>query len=388
MRISYYCQHVLGIGHLRRSIEICKALAQSHETTLILGGPDVSVDTSGLKILQLPGLQMDSDFNNLAPCDRSISLSQTKEQRQQLLYNHFETSAPECFITELYPFGRKAFRFEIDPVLGGIAKGTLARCKCICSVRDILVEKEEGKEKFESRVVNIVNTFYDAVLVHADPTIITLEETFTPLAEITTPIHYTGFVSEKNSTKRSNTIRDHLKLQKAQKLIVVSFGGGSVGRNLLRAVVPAFKEFLRIEPTSHVQIFTGPYCSMEDYEFINSQAQYNISVDRFTENFPDWLSTADLSISMAGYNTCMNLLQTGIPALVLPFEQNREQALRVEKISTKAPITRLTDEDLSPQRLSQMIAAQLQLPKTRSSIDLHGATTSCSIIDNLLATHS
>ncbi len=128
MRVSYYCQHVLGIGHLRRSLEICKALAQFHETTLILGGPPVSVETSGLKILQLPGLQMDKEFSNLAPCDKGVSLEKTKKQRQKLLYNHFVTSAPECFITELYPFGRKAFRFELDPVLEGITKGELPSC--------------------------------------------------------------------------------------------------------------------------------------------------------------------------------------------------------------------------------------------------------------------
>ncbi len=231
--------------------------------------------------------------------------------------------------------------------------------------------------------MNVVNSFYDAVLVHADPAVVTLDETFTPLYKITTPIHYTGFVSEKNSAKGATNIRERLKLQRDQKLIVVSLGGGSVGSNLLRATIPAFREYQRTEPNSHLQIFTGPYCSKDDYEFIDNQAQSNITVNRFTENFPDWLTAADLSISMAGYNTCMNLLQTGIPALVLPFEQNWEQTLRVQKIGTKAPITCLTSEDLSPQNLSQLITAQLRLSKTRSSIDLNGAITSCSIIDNL-----
>lgn len=383
MRISYYCQHVLGIGHLRRSLEICKALAQSHETTLILGGPPASIDTSGLQILQLPGLQMDSSFNNLAPYDKSSSLSATKEQRQHLLYQHFETSAPECFITELYPFGRKAFRFELDPVLQGISSGNLPHCHRICSVRDILVEKEEGKEKFESRVAKTVNEFYDAVLVHADPSIVTLDETFTPINKITTPIHYTGFVSEKVSRRKKTTVRRQLGLQDDQHLLVASSGGGSVGGNLLRAVVPAFREFLRLEPNSHLQIFTGPYCTREDYAFLADQSQPQITINRFTEHFPDWLEAADLSISMAGYNTCMNILQTGIPALVLPFTQNREQTLRVEKIGAKAPISSLSDEDLTPKKLCQKIAGQLQLTKTNCSIDLNGAKNSCSLIDNL-----
>jgi len=244
MRISYYCQHVLGVGHLRRSIEICKSLAKNHDTTLILGGPPTSIDTTDLNILQLPGLQMDKEFNNLTPCNATASLETTKEMRQKALYNHFVSCAPQCFITELYPFGRKAFRFELDPVLKDIKNKTLPDCTCIASVRDILVEKQQGKDKFEQRVVETLNKYYSAVLVHADPQLITLDETFTPLKEVTIPIHYTGFVSERPSSTGILQIREELNLSGQHKLIVVSIGGGSVGEELLYAVLEAFKKMV------------------------------------------------------------------------------------------------------------------------------------------------
>jgi len=384
MRISYYCQHVLGVGHLRRSIEICKALAQHHETTLILGGPPVSADTSELKVLQLPGLRMDSEFNNLTPCDNNHSLDATKEYRQRLLYSHFESTAPECFITELYPFGRKAFRFELDPVLKGIKDGSLPACRCLCSVRDILVEKIEGREKFEARVVKTLNNYYDAILIHADPTVVSLGDTFTPMGEITIPLHYTGFVSEKVSTKSNGTIREQLGISKAHQLIIASSGGGGVGAELLHATLAAFKKLLQRAPDSHLQIFTGPYCSSKDYGEIGSQSQPHITVDRFTSNFPNWLAEADLSISMAGYNTCMNLLQTGVPALVLPFHQNREQALRVDKLHEKSTIRALSPEELTPEVLCTLMAEQLKLSRMTNTIDLSGAATSRAIIDKNL----
>ncbi len=34
-------------------------------------------------------LQMDTEFNNLAPCNATMSLETTKEMRQHALYNHF-----------------------------------------------------------------------------------------------------------------------------------------------------------------------------------------------------------------------------------------------------------------------------------------------------------
>ena len=43
---------------------------------------------------------------------------------------------------ELYPFGRKAFRFELDPVLEGIRDRSLGPCRVVCSLRDVLVEKK------------------------------------------------------------------------------------------------------------------------------------------------------------------------------------------------------------------------------------------------------
>ncbi|HID02727.1 MAG TPA: glycosyltransferase, partial [Desulfobacterales bacterium] len=46
MKVACYCQHVLGIGHFHRSLEICKALAERHETVMILGGPDVTLPES------------------------------------------------------------------------------------------------------------------------------------------------------------------------------------------------------------------------------------------------------------------------------------------------------------------------------------------------------
>ena len=50
MKIVCYCQHVLGIGHFHRSLELCKALAQHHETVMVLGGPDVDLPKSAVTL--------------------------------------------------------------------------------------------------------------------------------------------------------------------------------------------------------------------------------------------------------------------------------------------------------------------------------------------------
>jgi predicted glycosyltransferase len=372
MKVSYYCQHVLGIGHFHRSLEICRAIARNHPTTLILGGPVVQVDIPEIEVLRLPGLQMDSEFSTMVPCDSNLSLEEVKKARRKLLYNHFAKSCPDVFVTELYPLGRKAFRFELDPVLDHIREKVSPRCFCYCSVRDILVEKKTGREKFEDRAVKTLNRYYDGLLVHADPKVITLEETFGRLKDIHIPLHYTGFVSQHRRTAPMVNIRSTFDLGPEDKLIVASIGGGNVGSELLFAAIDGFNS-LKSKVNSHLQLFCGPYCEDNIYEQLQRKTGPNISLQRFTDRFPEWLSAADLSISMAGYNTCMNLVQAGTPALVYPFGQNREQRLRAERLAEKTAISLLTDRDLQSRLVSRHIIRQLDTPRSAEFINIDGA---------------
>jgi predicted glycosyltransferase len=196
MKIFVYCQHVLGIGHLFRALEICKAL-KGHAVVLITGGPPIAIDLpEHVRSFCLPQLQMDSGFRGLLSADQQRSVDQIKEQRQQALFTLFEKETPDIFLVELYPFGRKAFRFELDPVLEAISEKRLASCKVICSVRDILVEKED-QQRHENRALKILNQFFDAILVHSDPKLIRLEETFFRADDLKIPVVYTGFIAQQ-----------------------------------------------------------------------------------------------------------------------------------------------------------------------------------------------
>ncbi len=373
MKVSFYCQHVLGIGHFHRSLAICRALAEHHQTTLILGGPPVAFGEEKINTLLLPGLEMDSQFQNLVPCEQGLALAEVKARRREMLFAHLREQRPDVFVTELYPFGRKAFRFELEPLLAAMQEGELPKSLCCCSVRDILVEKVEGREKFEQQAVEALNRYFDGVLVHADADIVTLGETFSRLGDIRIPIHYTGFVTNQENVGDVG-VRAKIGIPTTDKLIVASIGGGNVGSGLLFAVTQAFAA-LADEPPCRLQLFCGPYCDERDFLRLQEAgaSMKNIRVDRFTDRFPAWLAAADLSISMAGYNTCMNLLRAGIPALVHPFRQNREQRLRAERLGRRAPIAVLAESDLQPQVLAELITRQLALPRVQPGVRLDGA---------------
>ncbi len=370
MKIAYYCQHVLGIGHFHRSLEICRKLVRYGDVTMILGGAPVEVTEKEISFFQLPGLVMDADFRNLAPYELGTSLDETKKIRAQTLKIFFETEQPEIFLVELYPFGRKAFRFELDPVLEGIQNKTLCNCLTLCSVRDILVERHD-KDKFESRIIATLNSFFDGVLVHGDKNFIPLERTFSRVNEITIPLAYTGYVTPHAPCLERDRIRASLGIAADTRQIVASIGGGGVGVELLFNLIKAMRYIEK--PRVQLRIFTGPYTALNDVQNLRSMAGNNTTVENFTADFERWLSAADVSVSMAGYNTTMNTLSAGVPALLYPFSQNHEQRLRVSKLAELAPLKVLEKEDLFPQRLAFLLLNQLQKKRYASPIKLDGA---------------
>ena len=97
-------------------------------------------------------------------------------------------------------------------------------------------------------------------------------------------------------------------------------------------------------------------------------------MDRFTPDFLSFLDAADLSVSMAGYNTSMNIMAAGTPALVRPFAQNREQRLRAERLARLGGLQILSDKDLDPERLAGLMRRMLEEKERPGGvIDLDGA---------------
>lgn len=379
MKIVFYCQHVLGIGHFFRSLEICRAL-ERHQVLLVTGGPRLDVVLPPhVTEVRLPALEMDCEFKALHAA-AGADLDAIRQERRQRLWTVFEAERPDLFLIELYPFGRRAFRLELDPVLEALADGLLPRCGVVCSVRDILVEKEVP-EKREARTLRVLNRFFDAVLVHADPRLVRLEETFSRLGDIRIPLAYTGFITPMPAADARQRIRSELGLAPADRLIVVSAGGGRVGMPLLEAAVAAFRYLDRPGKTV-LQVFTGPYLPEADFERLKQAAGPGMAIARFTPEFLSYLAAADLSVSMAGYNTTMNLLAARVPALVWPFGQNREQRLRAQRLQALGALQLLADADLQPPRLAALMAPMLmRLQRPDPGLDLNGASATAAWVD-------
>jgi predicted glycosyltransferase len=340
---------------------------------LVTGGPQIETKLPAhVTVVKLPGLKMDREFKGLYSSDKSVSLHQIKKKRQKKLLAVIQKERPDIFFLELFPFGRQAFRFELDPALEAIRSNRIAPCGVISSVRDILVEKE--KPKHERRALERLNTFFDAVLVHSDPHLITLKETFSRFDEIRIPVIHTGYIAPQPLDNARSRIRKQLGIGQDDVMIVASAGGGSVGKPVLESAIKAFRD-LRIDGTPYLYVFTGPYMAEHEFNDLRDLIKSKrIRIDKFTSDFLSYLAAADLSVSMAGYNTTMNILAADVPALVWPFDANREQRLRAERLADRGALELINDQDLNPGDLAGIIVQALtRADSGKTHIDLNGA---------------
>jgi predicted glycosyltransferase len=194
------------------------------------------------------------------------------------------------------------------------------------------------------------------------------------MGRIKIPLVYTGFVTPVPDPEKVRQIKQEYGLGRGKRLITASVGGGNVGAPLLKAVVQACRGALTGEDLI-LKVYTGPYMNQEDKDDLRSFENDRIRIQEFTPDFVSLLGASDLSVSMAGYNTCMNIVAAGVPALVRPFDQNREQRERAVKLAEFAPITLLEGPDLDPPVLARKMEAVLnmQAGPPGPKLDLDGA---------------
>jgi len=388
MKILMYCQYVWGMGHLFRSLELAKAFAP-HRVTLVAGGQPVGLEVPGhIEMVRLPALYMDEKFTRLISGEPGLDLEAVKRQRVETLQNLLARVRPDAFVIELFPFGRTAFHFELLPVLSTIRDGKFGPLRTVCSLRDILVEKRDPAA-YEARVLDVLNRYFDLLLVHSDERLLPLNLTFSRQHEIAIPVFYTGFVTRHPDPARLARLREALARPTAEKLIVASAGGGRSGFKLLHPVLQACSRLLGELPF-RLEVFSGPFMDEGEFARLAELAAPGLRVRRFSGDFLEYLALADLSVSLAGYNTCMNLLATGVPALVLPYARQQEQPLRVEALQPHLPMRILSERDLAVDRLADHIRQMLQRERRCGppALDLGGGRNSANCVIHWLKSSS
>jgi predicted glycosyltransferase len=380
-RVFLYVQHLLGIGHLKRAMTLATALnAGDLEVTVASGGFEVpGVTSNAVRIVQLPPVAAaDSSFKRLLDRSGRTIDAEWKHTRCEALLAAYRAADPQVLLIELFPFGRKQMGFELLPLLEAAA-GANPRPLIASSVRDICGGGQRDLQR-QQETLDLIERYFDCVLVHGDPTLIAFECSFPLAGRIGDRIHHTGYIVDRT---------DHGGDQAGAGEVLVSAGGGAVGRTLLEAAIRARP--LTTLANRTWRLITGVNAFATDTAMIVALAERlgegRVVVERMRGDFTTLLSNCAVSISQAGYNTIMEVLAVKARAVVVPFSggAETEQMLRASTLASRGYVQMVTEAELAPESLAAAIDRAASGPSSpATAIDLKGAETSARLLNNLL----
>ncbi len=376
--LLFYCQHSLGMGQLVRSFGLAEALADKFRVVFLNGGrlPEGIRVPEGINIVQLPPLGMTVD-GRLVSRDEQTSLAQAREMRRWQILARFHTLKPRVIVVELFPFGRKKFADELIPLFDAARQPEAGRPLILCSLRDILVGGRKNQQQHDDWASEMVNRWFDGVLVHADPEFSKIEETFQPRVPMRVPVYPTGFVLPRRDAKAP---------AKPRRRLVVSAGGGIAGAALFDAALAA-QPVLWAEDRLPMTLVAGPFLPDTDWRRLRRKARGRDGLE-LCRSVPDLgveLHDAVASVSQCGYNTAMDVVYSGVPALAVPFVEGQgdEQMNRARRLEKLGLMRVRHPAGLDGPAFVHEVRALLTLEPSATALDLDGARNTARIVAKL-----
>ncbi len=377
--IFFWVQHLLGIGHLKRTATLARAFRRTGmDVTIVSGGHEVSgLDIADSKLIQLPAVRAaDKYFKVLIDeNDTEIDYAFRANRRDQLV-DAFSDAAPDVVITELFPFGRRQLRQELTAMLDA-AQTMTPRPLIVSSVRDILVEPPKPERVAE--MLERLETYYDRVIIHGDPTLIPFDETFAHADRIADRVAYSGYVVDTPQKTPGGPGTDE---------VIVSAGGGAVSAELFRAAMLARPQTRLADRTW--RILAGHALPQSAFEEIAAEALDGIVVERARPDFTTLMANCTLSISQGGYNTVMEMIAAGTRGVIVPYAGGleTEQTLRARLLENRSGIRTVDENTLDANCLAEAVNAALTTPPPDAfGLNTDGADTSAALIRDWLAIH-
>ena len=390
--ILFYCQHLLGVGHLERAARLTRALRRAGEPVVFVQGgrPVPTLDLGEAEFVQLPPLVAANEAASaLARPDGRPPEPRDLADRRDRLLGCLRTHDPAVILLELFPFGRHALTSELGPLLLAVADDRARRGaaapRVAVSVRDVLVSKP-NQAWAELAAVAVARQWTDRVLVHGSPDLIPLDRTLALADRLGERLVYTGYLGPDGARDLGGP---------AHGEVVISGGGGQVAGPLFRAALAAWP--LTAEARERPwRLVTGPYLPEPARNELVTAADRlprrsgppAVVVEAYRADLGAHLAGAALSVSQAGYNTVLELVAHRVRGLVVPYEgSGDEQPLRARLLAERGLLAILPETELTPARL----AAEMDATLSRSGfpaparVDLDGARRSVAILAELAA---
>ena len=381
-RVALYGHDTLGLGHLRRNLALAGAM------TRIEPAPDILVLTgavesgayrlpTGVDLVTLPGISKD-------PAGRyrsrrlGLALDELTGMRAAVLTAALTSFAPDLLVVDKVALG---FDGELEPALRQLreAGGT----RVVLGLRDILDDPQVASREWRtSRSTETVRAYYDQIWVYGDRRVHDLAAACAIPPALARRTHYTGYLSRG----RCGTPVRPPMVRPGRRYALCALGGGSDGGGLAGTFAAA-----RMPGGTDGVLVTGSQMDARTRRDLDQlvAGREDLHLVDFTSDLTGWLAGASAAVTMGGYNSIAELLDTDVPALVVPRCVPRlEQRVRALALGTAGYLDWADPADLSPQTLTTWLReAVTQPPKhrgRRDGIALDGLSTVTTLAGHLI----
>lgn len=381
LRVLLYSHDSVGLGHLRRNLAIAKAISLSfpNSNNLIVTGSPCATQfrlPANTDMIKIPSISKDAE-GRYVPRDLSVSLEETVAFRSAMILDSFLLFKPTLIIIDHQLIGMMGEALEM--LREAKSKGVIT----IYGSRDIKDASKKIIRTWDNEQSRwALRECYDRVCVYGMRELFDPQKVYAPAMDGVKHLDFTGFIIPP--------IKERKKISAARrrKRVLVTFGGGGDGVQRAETYLQALK-LKQVHWDSH--IITGPLMDRHIKQRIHKQAQKlepigSVKVQRFHRNIPALLHEVDAVVSMAGYNSCAEILQTGTPAVLLPRSFPRqEQLIRAKIMAKRGWASFLSSEDTNPHSLLDAVeTALLSSHCDRSGADLNGLGRLVRVIEEQL----
>ena len=381
-KVFLYSHDTYGLGHLRRNLAIAEHLLTRRapfSVRLLTGSPLTGAwdFPNGLDVTALEPV-VKVGVETYKPRSSPLPFSLVKAYREALILRTVMDEKPDIFLVDHAPAGMNG---ELLATLAYIRRA-LPGTKIILGLRDILDSPEKVREIWDEQgIIPLLDILYDQVLVYGSRALFDVVEGYGVPANIAAKLSYCGYVSRPTACREAATIS-------ASPSVLVTAGGGEDGFFLMEAYLKAL--ILLDDRTIRSRMVTGPLMSAPQRRTLDTLAagDPNVEITCSTSDLPALLDRADLVVAMGGYNTSVEIVASGKPAIIVPRAAPRaEQRMRAAMLTRLGLIWSLEpgpELEISLARLIEGILGGSAKHPPRHALDLGGASRVGEVFDGLL----
>jgi predicted glycosyltransferase len=303
-----------------------------------------------------------------------------ERDRRRILVSTCATLQPRVIVVEQYPFGDLHLGAEILHALDAAAANVRTPL-VISSVRQLPDgDMLSGAEVYAAR--STAEAYFDAVLVHTDPTISRLPDDRTESdARWSAPVRYTGFIS---ADPRGPADIPSQAVAEGGEIVVFGEGGG--GRDRLCQIAVDACTHLAAADRLPMRIIAGLAMPETDYRALEEAAAgtAGVTVERSVPDVRTLLATAAVAVSHCSF-PLLDVVRSRVPALVIPTIGGDDAATTRARRLARIGVVRLVEPEwLDGSALACQIASTIGFTPHRVDLDLSGAHATVRFLTSLV----